>query len=181
MKELNEYKAEIFRRSAEKKRRIRHRRRIALAVGIPLCLSCVLTVAALPHLNLGRKGGFAANMEAACDQAVSDNDLVQESAVKTFRLTDPVDAAMVREVLEGEKPEYTLNRDHTDPENALADAAVPGEYRLTLCLADGQVLCYRIQGQAVYCETTGERHLLTHAQADGLYTLLTQVADGNSS
>ena len=106
MKELSEYKSEIFRRSDEKKRQIKKRRRIAVGVGIPLSLCCVVTVMMLTGFPPSTKGDMAPNMEAACDQ-----NATMEKPLEHFRITDPVDAAMVLNILQDKDPEYTLNKE----------------------------------------------------------------------
>ena len=175
MKELSEYRNEIFRRSAEKKRQIRKRRRIAFGVGIPLCLCCVITVVMLPHLGM-KKDAFLPNMEAASDKVMGEDFEMQEMPMKAFQVTDPVDAAKVLDILEDTDPEYTLNRENLDEENTLADQAEPVEYGLTVQHPDGHTVNYRIRGQAVYCEDTGETLWLSDEQADRLYKLVSQAA-----
>lgn len=175
MKELNEYKNEIFRRSAEKKRQIRKRRRIAIGVGIPLCLCCVITVAMLPQLSM-KKDALLPNMEAACDKVMGENFEMQEMPMKVFQVTDPTDAAMVLDILKDTDPEYTLNRENLDEENTLADQAQPSEYLLAVQHPDGNTVNYRIRGLVVYCEDTGGTLWLSDEQADRLYKFVTQVA-----
>ena len=172
MKELKEYKQEIFRRSEEKKRQIRKRRRIAAAVGVPLCLCCVLTVALFPGSPMS-KGDFAPSMESAADR-----DMVMENAgsLQTFRVTDPTEAAMVLSILKGEAPEYSLNRDPVQ-EDHLADQAEPELYALILFDPEGGERYYRIDGREVLCQTTAEAFHLTDDQAKCLYQYLTQLSE----
>ena len=77
MKELNEYKQEIFRRSEQKKRQLRKRRRIAIGVVTPLCLCCVLTVALFPRSM--RKGDFAVSVESAADAEMENSSSLLQS------------------------------------------------------------------------------------------------------
>lgn len=170
MKELSEYKSEIFRRSDEKKRQIKKRRRIAVGVGIPLSLCCVVTVMMLTGFPPSTKGDMAPNMEAACDQ-----NATMERPVEHFRITDPVDAAMVLNILQDKDPEYTLNKEQFDQQDQLADRTEPGCYLLTVECSDGSILHYRIMEQEAYCETNGERVILTDGQAEQLYHFLTQA------
>ena len=176
MKELNEYKAEIFRRSEEKKRQIRKNRRIALGVGLSLCLCAVLTVAVAPLIPLGL-GGMAPKAESSgLEWAVAD-DATKESPEQAFVVTDPEAAARVLAILEKEETEHTLNKETLDEENNLADQAETDEYRLILYCPDGSITYYQIWGQEVYCEVTGETVRLTEDEVRMLYTLLMQIAD----
>lgn len=177
MKELNEYRDEIFRRSEKKKRQIKKRRRIALGVGIPLCLCCVMTLAIIPYLHLGMKGDFAPNMEAVYDGIVYEKNEMQEMPMQAFRVTDPTDAARVLAILEGTAQESTADKQELGKDQFLADQTEPDEYRLTLCCSDGSTLHYRVRGQEVYSEIPGKSYWLSAAEARSLYTLLTEVAE----
>ena len=95
MKELNEYKDEIFRRSAEKKRQIQKRRRIALGVAVPLCLCCVLTVAMLP--GAGEKAAMAPHRT---ESPMAENILADAMDVEAS-VTEPTFLARVLEIGEG--------------------------------------------------------------------------------
>jgi hypothetical protein len=169
MKELNEYKQEIFRRSEQKKRQLRKRRRIVIGVVTPLCLCCVLTVVLFPRSM--RKGDFAVSVESAADAEIE--------MLQTFRITDPTDAALALSILEGKDPDYSLNRDPVMQEDQLADQTEPGMYLLTLCKPDGSQLHYRIDGREVFCQTTAEAFSLTDQQANCLYEFLTQLSEEN--
>ena len=169
MKELNEYKQEIFRRSEQKKRQLRKRRRIAIGVVTPLCLCCVLTVVLLPRSM--RMGDFAVSVESAADAEIE--------MLQTFRITDPTDAALALSILEGKDPDYSLNRDPVMQEDQLADQTEPGMYLLTLCKPDGSQLHYRIDGREVFCQTTSEAFSLTDQQVNDLYEFLTQLSEEN--
>ena len=169
MKELNEYKQEIFRRSEQKKRQLRKRRRIAIGVVTPLCLCCVLTVVLFPRSM--RKGAFAVSVESAADAEIE--------MLQTFRITDPTDAALALSILEGKDPDYSLNRDPVMQEDQLADQTEPGMYLLTLCKPDGSQLHYRIDGREVFCQTTSEAFSLTDQQVNDLYEFLTQLSEEN--
>ena len=169
MKELNEYKQEIFRRSEQKKRQLRKRRRIAIGVVTPLCLCCVLTVVLFPRSM--RKGDFAVSIESAADAEIE--------MLQSYRITDPTDATLVLSILEGKDPDYSLNRDPVMQEDQLADQTEPGMYLLTLCKPDGSQLHYRIDGREVFCQTTSEAFSLTDQQAYDLYEFLTQLSEEN--
>ena len=169
MKELNEYKQEIFRRSEQKKRQLRKRRRIAIGVVTPLCLCCVLTVVLFPRSM--RKGDFAVSIESAADAEIE--------MLQSFRITDPTDATLVLSILEGKDPDYSLNRDPVMQEDQLADQTEPGMYLLTLCKPDGSQLHYRIDGREVFCQTTSEAFSLTDQQVNDLYEFLTQLSEEN--
>ena len=173
MKELNEYKQEIFRRSEQKKRQLRKRRRIAIGVVTPLCLCCVLTVVLFPRSM--RKGDFAVSIESAADAEMENSS----SLLQSFRITDPTDAALVLSILEGKDPDYSLNRDPLMQEDQLVDQTEPGMYLLTLCKPDGSQLHYRIDGREVFCQTTSEAFSLTDQQANDLYEFLTQLSEEN--
>ena len=166
MKELNEYRQEIFRRSAEKKRQIKKRRRIALGVGIPLCLCCVLTVTLLP-------GGLSKGvLVPSMDMAVNESADCEDSAIglQSFYVTDSQKVSDILAVLEGN---YTQQESASDENNGVADQMTPGSYRFTLELSDGSVLSYYIMGNDAYCETDGQSQTLSPAQAQALYELLT--------
>ena len=165
MKELNEYRDEIFRRSDEKKRLIRKRRRIAMGVGIPLCLCCVLTVAVLPG-GLS-KGDFAASMEAVNNAGVLED---AETTEEVFHITDRSQVDQVLLLLDGGN---LLQKDE-DKNNAIADRVTPGSYRLTLKLPDGSIRTYQIADLHAFCETTGETVTLSTNQAEALYKLVSQ-------
>jgi hypothetical protein len=171
MKELREYKNEIFRRSDEKKRQLKKRRRIAMGVGIPLCLCCLLTVTLLPQ---GRsKGFFAPTMEmVGNDCMVSEEAQIPE---QSFRITDPEQVERVLLLLE----EDQLPQKEEDNKNAIADQVMPGSYRLILELSDGSVLVYRMTDDQLHCETTQEHKTLTQAQTENLYKFLIQLSKEN--
>lgn len=158
MKELREYKNEIFRRSDEKKRQLQKRRRIAIGVTIPLCLYCAVTAAVFSG------GAFAPKMEAVADMESLNNGMAFEEA--TFNITDPEQTAQILLLLEGELQE---NKDHN---YGTADKIEPEGYRMILEQPDGSALTYQVLGQSVYCETTGESLSLTADQAEALYQLL---------
>lgn len=165
MKELKDYRDEIFRRSDEKKQKIRKRRRIAIGVGIPLCLCCVLTVAVLPG-GLS-KGDFAASMEAVNNAGVLED---AETTEEVFHITD---RSQVDQVLLLLDVGNLLQKDE-DKNNAIADRVTPGSYRLTLELPDGSIRTYQIADLHAFCETTGENKILTANQAQALYELVRQ-------
>ena len=160
MKELSQYRDEIFRRSDEKKRQIRKRRCLALGVGIPLCLCCVLTVALFPLT----RGVFTPKMEAACDNAVFEDT---ETVAVDFRITDAEQIDQVLRLLDGGN---LLQKE--DENGAVADRVTPGSYWLTLELPDGSTLVYQIADDHAYCETTGETVTLSTNQAQALYELV---------
>jgi hypothetical protein len=116
MKELNEYRDEIFRRSDEKKRQIQKRRRIALSVGISLCLCCVITLTLIPNLRSGQKGDFAPNMEAVCDEDVYHENGMQalkDAVIEqqfTARVLECSDGWVLVEPLEGEPERLSSDR-----------------------------------------------------------------------
>lgn len=171
MKELSEYKDEIFRRSAEKKRQITKRRRVALSVGIPLCLCCVITSVVLSGPTMGKN----AKMEADRENLMCAENGMPERPMVAFRVEDPVDAAMVLGILQTGKPEYSVSKEELDREDSLADQTQLPEYCLTLQHPDGSTAIYRIQGQAVFCQTTGETLWLSEDQTRTLHTFLTQI------
>ena len=173
MKELSAYKDEIFRRSAEKKRQITKRRRIALSVGIPVCLCCVITAAVLSNPSMGKN----AKMEAARENVMSAESGMWESPMEDFRVADPVDAAMVRDILQTGKPEYSVSKEELDREDSLADQAQLPQYRLTLQCPDGSTALYWVQGQEAFCRTTGETLRLSDQQARTLYNFLTEISE----
>ena len=158
MKELSEYKNEIFRRSDEKKRQLQKRRRIAIGVTVPLCLCCAVTAAVFSG------GALMPKMEAVADMESLNNKIALEEA--TFHITDPEQTAQILLLLEGELQE---NKDHN---YGTADKIEPEGYRMTLELPDGSVLTYQVLGETLYCEATGENLSLTPAQAEALYQLL---------
>ena len=160
MKELSEYKNEIFRRSDEKKRQLQKRRRIAIGVTIPLCLCCVVTAAMFSG------GALMPKMEAAADMESLNNKIALEEA--TFHITDPEQTAQILLLLHGE-----LHRQETEDHNyGTADKIEPEGYRMILEQPDDSALTYQVLGQSVYCETTGESLSLTADQAEALYQLL---------
>lgn len=171
MKELNEYKEEIFRRSAQKKRQLQKRRRIALSVGIPLCLCCVITAVVLSTPSMDKE----AKMDQTRENVMSAEEEMPKKTMEFFSVTNAVDAAMVRDILEAEDPEYTINREEFSSEDTLADQAQLPEYSLTLQRPDGSMLSYLVQGRKVYCMTNGETLWLSDEQARTLYTFLTQI------
>ena len=173
MRELNSYKEEIFRRSEEKKRQLRKKRRIALGVGIPLCLCAVLTVTVIPLIPMGRKGDMMLSPESVYDYGVMENEAMKGANQETFLVTDPQQIAQVLSFLEGEELLYSGNTDQLDGEEQLADKMEIAPYELTLRHPDGSEVHYQIGGQAVFCETTGETVLISEQQSQALYTLLT--------
>ena len=158
MKELSEYKNEIFRRSDEKKRQLQKCRRIAIGVTIPLCLCCVVTAAMFSG------GALMPKMEAAADMESLNNGMAFEEA--TFHITDPEQTAQILLLLDGELKE---TEDHN---YGTADKIEPEGYRMILEQPNGSALTYQVLGQSVYCETTGESLSLTADQAEALYQLL---------
>ena len=173
MRELNSYKEEIFRRSEEKKRQLRRNRRIALGVGIPLCLCAVLTATVIPLLPMGRKGDMMLSPESVYDYDVMENEAMKGAAQETFLVTDTQQIAQVLSFLEGEELRYSYNGEQPDTEDHLADKAETASYELILCHPDGSEAHYQIWGQTVFCETTGETVLISEQQSQALYTLLT--------
>ena len=168
MKELKEYRDEIFRRSDEKKRQIKKRRRIAMGVTIPLCLCCVLTVTMLP-------GGLSKGVLAPMMDVAENNSAIREEATGGFReyhLTDPEEITQVLDLLD---LQYAQKED-ADENNAVLDQIVPDAYLLTLSQPDGSTLVYRISGTYAYCETIGERQILAEEQAEALSALLDEFS-----
>ena len=164
MKELKDYRDEIFRRSDEKKQKIRKRRRIAIGVGIPLCLCCVLTVAVLPG-GL-RKADLALNMESASNAGIMED---AETVMEHFNVTDPSKVNQILLLLDG----VTAENDGDSKQNyESADRVTSGSYRLTLTLSDGSRLVYHIEDDHAYCETTGETVTLSASQTEALYELV---------
>jgi hypothetical protein len=185
MKELQEYKAEIFRRSALKKQQIKKRRRITFGVGVPICLCAVigLTVMGNPHGGMEKN---SAAMETIRDgNMLSENDM--QIPIKTFLVADPTDADLVLSILEDSVKENATpmdgnGEDPTDgavPEQPLADQERPEEYWLTVFSPEGGTVRYRIRGLEVFCETTGRTQWLSDTQARSLHTLLTEVAEND--
>ena len=171
MRELREYKDEIFRRSADKKRQIKKRRRIVLGMGIPLCLCCVITAVLLSGPSMD-KNAFAPNRGESCDMAAENGML--ESPMAVFQVTDPTNAALVLDILQNEEPEYSLNTEELDRENTLADQTCH-VYSLTLRCPDGSTAIYRVQGQEVFCQSTGQTLWLSDRQTRTLYAFLTEI------
>ena len=166
MKELKEYRDEIFRRSDEKKRQIKKHRGIALGVGIPVCLCCVLLAAFPPGMSKDAAAeDHAPNMNIICDGAEFE---APEGIPVDFRLTDPERIDQILLILDGGE----LLQKGEDKENAVADQATPGSYRLALELSGGSTLIYQIKDDYAYCETTGETVALSSAQAQALYELV---------
>ena len=112
MKELKDYRDEIFRRSEEKKRQIKKRRSIALGVGIPLCLCCVLTVAVIPLIPMGMKGAAAPDMEAVYDNGMilEDAEMTVQDFQFTARVVECGDHWVLVEPLEGEQERNSCDR-----------------------------------------------------------------------
>ena len=102
MKELNEYKDEIFRRSAEKKRKIQKHRRIACGVTIPLCLCCVITAVMLPRAQdkAAIAPDRAENSQMSAEQPIIENVLGDVQDVEES-VTEPTFLAKVLEIGEG--------------------------------------------------------------------------------
>ena len=172
MKELKEYRDEVFRRSEQKKQQIKKRRRIALGVAVPLCL-CAVLVVSIRDIPSGRKGDTA--MEVA-DHVLNENGS-QEMPAKVLRVTDPTEADRVRAILEGTEQEITSSMNRFEMNQDLADQAQTEHYRLTLFCSDGSTVFYRVQGQEVYCETSGKYYRLSGPEVQSLCTLLTEVAE----
>jgi uncharacterized ParB-like nuclease family protein len=163
MKELNEYRDDIFRRSEQKKRQIKKRRRIALAVGVPLCLCCILTPVMF-------SGGLARKDYAPSMDMTNDHFMNQESeaaGMTLFCVTDPDKVEKVLELLE----DPSASKEETE-NNAVLDRLMPDDYVMTLERSDGSILTYRMSGCTAYCETTGESKMLTREQTEAIYGLV---------
>jgi hypothetical protein len=173
MKELNEYKSEIFRRSAEKKRQIKKRRRIALSVGIPLCLCCVIAVATLPNFpRLAMKGKVAMDAAPECESPMASEALLMAVQWQDLELwiSDPEIAAHWEQLLT-DWPADVGNQESFD--SALADMVTPEDYVITL-YQNGEPQRYLVIGDRLYRESTGQSRKLTAEELSQLEALVNQ-------
>ena len=177
MKELSEYKAEIFRRSEERIRARKRRRMAALGIGVPLCLCAVVT------LTLLTSGGFLQSKNSAAPEFAPDAyfDMVQEdcdlncSPVQVYHVSgEAADRLLL--LLESD----TLSKDPIEgapadmPFYAIPDTddMVTFPCRLELKTSDGQTLVFRISQQQAFCETTNQTYPLTPWQLQHFSALL---------
>lgn len=163
MKELSQYKEEIFRRSEQKIRQRKARRRIALGISIPLCLCLVVsgTVFGIQLTN------FRADCKA---ESAPDMELPMEGVpLDSYTIEDP---ALLQEILNAPEKEDSKieNGSLVDGANdAVLDNAAPE----TRILQAGQEV-YWLTGRTLYCESTGETRVLTEEQLRQLEALLEQ-------
>lgn len=173
MKELNEYKSEIFRRSAEKKRQIQKRRRIALGVGIPLCLCCVIVLSTLPNFpRLSVKGEVTMDAAPECESPMESETLLMTVRWQDLELwvSDPEIAAHWEQLLT-DWPADTGRQETFDSE--LADMVTPEDYVITL-YPDGEPQRYLVIGDRLYREATGQSRKLTAEELSQLEALVNQ-------
>lgn len=177
MRDFNECKAEVFRRSEEKIRIRKKRRTLALGLGIPLCLCAVITVTAVVS------GPFDVAMDSANkaeiapeNEALMDMEIVADGApepARMYAVRDPEAAEAVQRLLDGMAEEPNAGKPPVFDQDG-ADLAY--EYRITVYPAEGEAVRYLVTGLEVYCETTGQRRILSHWEAARLETLLIEEA-----
>jgi hypothetical protein len=183
MRQLQEYKAEIFRRSREKQRKIRRNRRIALGVGIPLCLCAVLTLTLPGHL-LSAKDKAAPEMAPDLEMPMESPklQLTVRYQGRELLVTDPDEAAQLEQLLRDWPTDAADQEDGKYaavgtplPENGssgLADSVQPEEWSITLH-REGETAVYRITGDWLCNTATGQSRRLTPQEQALLEALLT--------
>ena len=172
MRSFDERRAEIFRRSAEIRRRSRNRRRLAaFCVPLLLCLA-VYAATALPHERpavapMPESGSPPASSEVSAAYVAAELRRLGEGAESPQTIEDPETLAQLcraLKALDDEQPETT------EPADDLLDGSLSKEetdradgYVITLTAPDGEKIVYTLVGH----QLTGASqrvYLLTDAQ-----------------
>lgn len=190
MRELSEYKVEIFRRGKEKIRR-RRNRRIAFGVTVPLVL-CLICLPLLPDLapkvvsgNDKHISNNAGAPKAECMEVpamgvcciyvnqngkqwqIDDSAAVTEVAALLGECLLPT-ADQENSAVNNSAPSCADKESVLDNSDALADCVLPLEDTVTVCTPEGLVLHCNLQDGSVYEEGTGRQGV---ASADVLEQL----------
>ena len=204
MRELNECRAEVFRRSENRiKERKRNRNRI-LAMCIPLCLIVMVwSVTILPGMlpagkdaageNLAQTPGNLEDADGAVGSAGESKthgfvSVTVKDGEYTCELTD---ASVVNKVfqqifdIQEANGEYKDSADMQEPEvdgdaehkDAASNATTnAGSITITMTSADGSKRVYTLNGLTLYDETLEKGYELTEAQRNDLLVAL-ELAD----
>ena len=204
MKDLNEYKAEIFSRS---EKRIKRRRRLHRTV-FSLCVPLFLTVIVLSAVMMQKKTLVETNdsltvedtvLTGGCesDQSLKDGDeikkekaIVSSSDGNTLSITN---AECIKEINDTISELFSYNAPPaaagsgafpTVPKDQLSDNADGAEnesedvavrYTVSLVLADGTKKKYVLRGTELSDADSGDTVIITEEKAEYLLSLLTNV------
>lgn len=172
MRDLSEYRAEIFRRSEEKIHARKKRRAIALGTGIPVCL-CALVILSATVAGPFLASKVSNSTEMIQPDGIQDADM-QGSLRKEYTVTDPETADAVLALLEEVTPEVPEAappdiQAGRDP----ADYGCPDDvYYIRLSLGNDVETVYWVEGTYVWNMTTGEFLNISGQNAARLIQLL---------
>lgn len=199
MKELNDYKAEIFSRSEKRIKERRRRRRTIISFGVPMILVAVILTVWLSQektltqvedtLNSGITAptlGSSDTEEPKGDGSTAKQKIsVTLSDGTTFEISDTERILEIEAALSGffdcDTPPTaagtgTLIKDQlTDAsENeGIGDDCLSLQYSFSI-ISDGAEESYVLSGQQLYCEKDGASIILTEKEAQDLITIITE-------
>lgn len=186
MRDLEQCRAEVFRRSEEKiQERTRMRRRV-MTMCVPLALCLVIGAVAAPTLLRDGRGNTPVRQEVGVDSeksaAPEEYGLSSgDDAAALLRSYAPVEADVAIPETQAPIPNTTgrpkdcVTTDETvygdDGGNAPAE-----ERRVTVTTPEGEVV-YVVSGDLLRCETEGWERRLTEEEAEELYEALDAPAE----
>ena len=184
MRDLSDYRAEIFRRSEEKIKERKRARNRALAFCIPLCLVfTVVAFAKLPDIPF---------LDISAENVSSDSDTlfvqmeIQNSESKLQTSVVNTDADEVEEIYlliqsafettAQEEPATDDFSQFTDTSNKVVQDSLPlfssSEYRVVFTSKSGETFSYTLNGNKLTDNTTKEKIKLSNEQSFKLQSKL---------
>lgn len=183
MRDLSDYRAEIFRRSEEKIKERKRARNRALAFCIPLCL--VFTVVAFAKLpNISASDISTENVSSDSDTLFVQME-IQNSESKLQTSVVNTDAAEVEEIyllIQSAFEAVVQEGDMTDDHRYVATSQTvvqdslslfsDTKYKILFTVKDGEIFSYTLDGNKLIDNTTNEKVTLSSEQAFELQSKL---------
>ena len=182
MRDLEQCRAEVFRRSENRiKERTRMRRR-AVTMCVPLVLCLVIGAVTAPMLLRDGKSAAPVVQEVGSDSmtpaAPQDYEFSSvDDAAALLRSYAPADENDGRKHVSNQTdgdPDFALPPEDTASEtvdNAVIGYSGTGDRRVTVTTPEGEIV-YVISGDLLRCETEGWERSLTQEEAEELYEAL---------
>ena len=172
MRDLNEYKAEIFRRSEEKIEKRKRNRNRALAFCVPLCLVfAAVAFAKLPDISASNISNEGVSGETSLSQIIiqDSNELLSNSFCYNIE-ESPEIWNLVASAFEADNQESNRADDqhYTETTQTVVQDSLSlfsgSKYEMYFANKDGDVFCYTLEGNVLTDITTKEKVTLSSEQ-----------------
>lgn len=180
MRDLSEYKAEIFRRSEEKIRERKKLRNRAFAFCIPLCLVfAAIAFAKLPEISASDISTESVSSDSSLSQIVIQDNLEELSNTFCYNVEEsPETWNLIRSAFEADNQEVNKADDqhYTETTQTVVQDSLSlfsnTKYEIVFTNKDGEVFSYTLDGNKLIDNTTNKKVTLSSEQVFELQSKL---------